>query len=46
MPAKERVSLYLMPELKAWLDAESERTGKSMNTIIIQMLEAKKARAK
>ena len=46
MPVKERVSLYLMPDLKEWLDAESKRTGKSKNTIIIQMLEAKKSRAR
>ena len=46
MPDKERVSLYVMPDVKQWLKDESERTGKTINTIIVEMIEKKKARAK
>ena len=46
MPEKERISLYVMPELKDWLKDESERTGKTINALIVQMIESKKARAK
>ena len=46
MPEKKRVSLYVMPEIKAYLAAKSELTGKTINALIVDMIEADKKKAR
>ena len=47
MPEKKRISLNVMPDLKDYLEERSEETGRTINALLVEMIEKdKKAKRK